>query len=655
MRSLSIASLFILATTLFAHAQALEIKLGKVPAPDLKMEVYPLDSTADAVILGDLREVYFSDLYNVKVKRTLRIKILSADGLDWGTYKIPVLTTGLVGVKGFVTNYENGAVQTEKLRREHQSVEKVTDELRRTTVTFPDVKVGSVLDLEYNYTIGINSFVFGAREFAFQRSIPIREQVLELNLPEFLFFDFRQKGFETVNSMVKGTSSRMLDVGGGRMQVNVDKRVFYANNMPALKSESYVNNIDNYRTAVSMEIYMIQFAGTPPTTFSKNWPDIERELMESFYFGKIIEGIPQTKELARSLTEGMTEPMEIIEAIGNHMKENFEWNGNFGIYGDHEIRKLYKEQEGDASNLNLLTVHLLREAGLTAYPVILSTRANGVINPFFPLLSDYNYALAYVQLDADKGMFLDMTDPDMPLDMIPFRCLNGNGRILYGGGGNWIEVKGGNPNRQTMRGAFTIAEDGTITGQVRLATQGYQSLQVLEMVAEDGEEVRDQDFKGDHTEWEFSNYSLDNQVATGGALNESWEAETYEVAMATGDRIYLNSLLGYGFSDNPFKAETRRFPVDRGVGSEQTTMLQIQLPEGYEVEEVPESTMFALPNRAGTYRLTYQQSGSQLTIISKLSLPQAQYSVEEYPNLREFVNMVIAKNDGQIVLKKIVE
>jgi len=422
--------------------------------------------------------------------------------------------------------------------------------------------------------------------------------------------------------------------------------------MPALKSEPYINNLDNYRTSVSMEIYMIQFSGGKPTVFSKNWPDIERELMESVRFGKIIEGNAQTKELASSITESITDPQEMINAVGAYMKSNYEWNGNYGVYGDHELRKLLKEKEGDASNLNMLAVNLLREAGLSAFPVILSTRGHGVINPFFPLLTDYNYALAYVKLDENKGVFLDVTNPDLPLDMIPFRCLNGNGRLLFGGGGDWIDVQCGKINRQTMKGAFTLAEDGTLMGNVRLATQGYQSLQVAEMVAEEGEEVRDQDFKGDHTEWQFSNYALDNQVTEGGPLNESWEAETYEVAMATGDRIYLNALLGYGLTENPFRVENRRFPVDRGVGSDQTTMLQIQLPEGYEVEEVPENAMFAMPNRAGIYRLTYQLSENQITVISKLSLPQSQYLVEEYPSLREFVNMVIAKNEGQIVLKK---
>ncbi|MEL6536612.1 MAG: transglutaminase domain-containing protein [Bacteroidota bacterium] len=652
MRYVFLAGVWLLATTMPILAQEIEIKLGKVPTADINMEVYPLDSTAEAVVLEDLQEVFFSSLYSVKIQRTLRIKILTAEGLDRGTFKIPVLTTGYVSVKGAVTNYENGSVQTVKLRKEHQAVEKVDDDFWSTTITFPNVKVGSVLDLEYSYSIGINSFVFGAGNFEFQSSIPIRNQVLELNIPEFLFFDFRQQGFEMINSFVKGRSSRMLDIGGDKMQVDIEKRVFYAHNMPALKEEPYVNNIDNYRAAVSMEIYQIQFAGNPATTFSKDWPGIEQELMESTYFGKVIEGNSETRKLAASITEGLTGSMEKLEAVANYIKENFEWNEHYGIYGDYDLRELLKKKEGDASNLNLLAVNLLREAGVLVNPVILSTRAHGVVNPFFPLLNDYNYVLAYVALNEEQGMFLDVTSRDMPLDMIPFRCLNGAGRILYGSGGDWIEVQTGKVNRQIMKGAFTLAEDGSLAGQVRLTTQGYQALEVVQMVSEDGEEVRDQDFKGDHTEWTFHKYELDDQLAEGGPMNEAWEAETEEVAMSAGDRIYLNALLGYGLTENPFQVETRRFPVDMGTKSDQTTMLQLQVPEGFEVEEVPENAVFTMPNRAGSYRMTYQVSGNQITIISKLSFAQAQYSVEEYPHLREFVNLVIAKNDGQIVLKK---
>ncbi len=64
-------------------------------------------------------------------------------------------------------NLENGKAVKEKLRNESIFVNRVTEGIYETRIAMPDVKVGSVIDLEFRFQ-GIPA------EWRFQEEIPVR-------------------------------------------------------------------------------------------------------------------------------------------------------------------------------------------------------------------------------------------------------------------------------------------------------------------------------------------------------------------------------------------------------------------------------------------------------------------------------------------------
>ena len=98
--------------TLFIHqlaiAQKPPIKFGEITLDELKMETYPKDSSASAIVLkdfGDANFVYDNNKgFVLAFERTTRIKILKKDGLEWGNFSIPLyhnkeLKEKLIGLK----------------------------------------------------------------------------------------------------------------------------------------------------------------------------------------------------------------------------------------------------------------------------------------------------------------------------------------------------------------------------------------------------------------------------------------------------------------------------------------------------------------------------------------------------------------------------
>jgi ABC-type sugar transport system ATPase subunit len=104
--------------------------------------------------------------------------------------------------------------------------------------------------------------------------------------------------------------------------------------------------------------------------------------------------------------------------------------------------------------------------------------------------------------------------------------------------------------------------------------------------------------------------------------------------------------------ENPFKAETREFPVDFGSPVEKVLTVRISLPEGYTVDEMPQSRIFRLPDGSAKYAYNVVHVGNIISVTSNFQINKNMYVQDEYPNLREFYNQVISKQAEQIVLKK---
>ena len=80
--------------------------------------------------------------------------------------------------------------------------------------------------------------------------------------------------------------------------------------------------------------------------------------------------------------------------------------------------------------------------------------------------------------------------------------------------------------------------------------------------------------------------------------------------------------------------------------------LKVTIPDGYEVEELPESKIFMLPEKGARYIYSVSQMGSAINIMSNLQVNKTIFAQTQYPNLREFYNQVVAKQAEMIVLKK---
>jgi hypothetical protein len=105
-------------------------------------------------------------------------------------------------------------------------------------------------------------------------------------------------------------------------------------------------------------------------------------------------------------------------------------------------------------------------------------------------------------------------------------------------------------------------------------------------------------------------------------------------------------------TDNPFKPEKRIYPVDFTIPHEDIIMIKFNLPENFSIKELPEPCKFIIPDKTAefVYNPTTLGNSIQITCIFKINKPV--FLQAEYPLLREFYNMVIAKQSEPLIIKK---
>jgi hypothetical protein len=86
---------------------------------------------------------------------------------------------------------------------------------------------------------------------------------------------------------------------------------------------------------------------------------------------------------------------------------------------------------------------------------------------------------------------------------------------------------------------------------------------------------------------------------------------------------------------------------------DETYILSLDVPPGYAVDEMPKSMVLKLNEEGeGIFEYRISQSGETISLRSRLQIKRTVFAPDEYELLREFFNLVVAKQNEQIVFKK---
>ena len=93
--------------------------------------------------------------------------------------------------------------------------------------------------------------------------------------------------------------------------------------------------------------------------------------------------------------------------------------------------------------------------------------------------------------------------------------------------------------------------------------------------------------------------------------------------------------------------------VEMPFATDETVNLQLEVPHGYMVDELPRSIIVKLNEQEdGLFEYRISQSGDNVSLRSRVRFKRTFFMPEEYETLREFFNLIVKKQAEQVVFKK---
>jgi hypothetical protein len=634
--------LFFLIASFSLLAQKEIPKFGDVTTEELKMVQSPIDSTAGALVLFDYGVVTFDYSFNIVLERHIRIKIFNSSEFDRADVKIPYAVGDRVqGLKIASYNLESGKVVETDVKRKETFDEKVNDDVRQMRFSIPNVREGSVI--EYTYSVNYGSWQ-SLPTWYFQKDIPSLQSEYIVKLPEY--FEYRQSfsGFVPLEINSKKYEN-------GRYQnanFRVDVQRFVAINIPAFVEEPYISNKDNYISKIDFELSWIRIPGqTHQMRMANSFYHLSYEWADGDYYGKSLESNGYLKEDLDVITAGLTDNLDKVKAIYAFVRDSFEVD--YDVEAEN-LRRIAKLRAGYATDLNRVFVSYCREAGFDANLVRLSTRSNGFLNRTFPAMNAFDKTISLVRLD-DQEYLLDPAVEKLPFDMLPSEYLNGPGLIISKENPGWVDLKARKGQSKMVMGIIELEEDGSILGEINIARSGYSAYSFRSNNRASLDEYLEE-FKEANSTWEIEEHNLEGLDELEGDLVESISLRTEDNVEDLGNILYMDALPYGAISENPFKTEVRQYPVTFGMPVNEMLTYRKTIPEGYQIDEVPEKVAIGLPGNTASFMFQASVLGNVISVSSILKINKDEFSSEEYPLLRELYAQVAAKQSEKIILKK---
>lgn len=655
----------------YSSAQNYPYKFGKVSLDEMEMENCSFYPDANSMILaenGNLKMTYsMIDGWKYILKTVVRKKIFSSEDSDAGNIRLRIYTPEnsssseeVRSFKAFSYNLIDGKVHREKINFKDVHERKISRNISEVNYIIPNIKDGTVIEYEYekrsDYISNLSTWYFQ------QTDIPVAYSAFSYTIPEWFNYQINQLGTPikgdwksssksenfTIRYKTDNDSNRFIKSASKMVNNQIYSKSKYRigvfKNIKPITEEPYTANLTDIPARIEFQLISINFPNQPIDVIAGDYEKFNKELMDNTSFGKLLSKGDFLGDSFGATIKNKT-PLERAILIHGHLQKVMNWNNSNGYFNQSSFKSMYKDKEGSVADINLGLIAAYKANGLSAYPVILSTRGHGTPHPLYPNYNEFNYVIAFLEIDG-KEYFIDATS-SLPFGELPIKCRNSKGWLVNEKSGKWLDLK--SQSNYVVKSLINIKfiKDSLkidIT-QRRSNYAGYTKIDEFNKINKD--ELHE------NIQNEFINYKLNNVTSNITDYNSPITIH-YKFSKAINEKgvIYLSPLIMGVIKENPFIREDRTAPIDFPYQQLLQVSLNIEIPDGY-IAELPEGMLIKLPNEGGEFRFDCNQSGNKITLNSSFKMQETFFNTSNYKQIKEFYDLVSNKNNELIILTKI--
>ena len=678
-KSLATLVCFTMFVTFLDAQDKLPIKFGKVSLTDFAIKSAVIDSNTNAVVIADVGTSEFiantTDLsFSIIFKRKQRIKLINKNGFDAATITIPLYRSSdgreekLEDLNAHTYNIENGEVIDTKLEKAAVFTQQETKNWTNKKFTFPAIKEGSIVEFTYQVK---SDFFFNFQSWEFQRAYPVLWSQYDATIPEFFKYVILSQGYhpfvvkKTEQSRIsflfreRTQTNRSVYEPGGNTELNnfnIDGNIEYhtwiMKDVPAIKEEPFTTTIRNSIAKVEFQLKQIAYPNTVPKNYMNTWEKASDEMLADENFGIPIKRTNNwLDEDVNVVVKNAPTPVDKAKKIYAYVRDNFTCTNYNRTNITTTLKDVIKTKSGSVADINLLLIAMLRNQHIAVEPVILSTRTHGITNQYYPIMDKFNYVIAQVVIDG-VTYHLDASQPRLAFARLPLNVYNGHARVVNETALPVFFVADSIAEGSSINVFISNIDKGGVEGAIQNKMGYYQSLSLRNKIAKSSLA----DYTKSLSESYTDEISINNiQIDSLKILDEPVELK-YELKLklfGEADIVYFNPFLGETIKKNPFTAAERFYPVEMPYTQNDVYSLNMEIPAGYKVDELPKSTRIMLNEDEGMFEYLISNDGSNIQMRSRLVIKKANFLNEDYQTLRDFYAFIVNKEAEQIVFKKI--
>jgi hypothetical protein len=492
-------------------------------------------------------------------------------------------------------------------------------------------------------------------EWDFQRYTPVRESHYSLQLPP---------GWEYETSWINYPEVKATQTGNTQVEWAVS-------DVQAIPRECEMPPQEGI--AGRMIITFFPPGGAAPDVFT-NWREMGN------WYSNLTRGrreaSPEIKEKVIALTSSTANPTQKMRALAEFVQQEVRYVAiTLGIGGlqPHAASEVFMHRYGDCKDKATLMSSMLHELGIDSYYVVINSK-RGSVAPDEPAhVGAFDHAVLAIKLPEGteapllvatmqhaklgKLLFFDPTNEFIPFGEIGGYLQGNYGLLVTPDGGELVELPKQPSTTNGIRRTAKLGLDnqGTLKGdveEVRVGDRASSERRVLIGVAKDSDRIKPfESLLADSlSSFRITKATLINLQQTGQpfGLNYSFEAAGY--AKRAGDLLLLRPrVIGSKSSAILETKEPRRYPVEFAGPARDTDSIDITLPPGYQVDDLPPPV--DADYSFASYHSKTELHGNVIHYTRTFEVKELSVPVSKIEELKGFYRIIASDERNTAVLK----
>jgi hypothetical protein len=331
----------------------------------------------------------------------------------------------------------------------------------------PGLRVGDTISVSYRIHSKPGTDI---TRWSIQHAYPVKSSIFEFMVPEGCIYHdhitqstylFREEAIDTT-----------YVVGRSRIPSKGLRLTFQ--DIPAYIEEPLAPDLSVSRPAVLFAISDLVMGDVQ--LYMPTWANQVTDLVVSDYFGKQYRVRPAYKWLsdrAAAILETRYTPRLMVLKLYELVHELFSWDGTYGLIPSHSIADMEENRVVNKASMNMALLALLQEAGMKAYPVLVSTVDQPLVYSEIPNLNQFNHFLIMVE-DGKEIIYLDAGDPLLPTGLTDNAVRHSPVILIKNYKGTWTEIPDFEA-KSTILINMQVHNDLSASGVISASFEGYDA------------------------------------------------------------------------------------------------------------------------------------------------------------------------------------